>query len=778
MGLRDSHHIARIVIHPTNPDIVYVAAVGALYSENEGRGVYRTTNGGATWDKVLYINEKIGIIDLVMNPRNPDILYAAAYDKRRLPWQMVNGGPESGIYKTTNGGQNWTRLAGGLPTGRIGRIGIDVYAKNPDIVYAVIENQNPRSVELASGRGSGAAAAAPDARVNTIGGEIYRTENGGSSWIKTNPENINVMPKGPYYFTQIRVDPNDDQHIIVTAEPFLSSSDGGRSWPNRIFPRMFGDFRTLWIDPQNSERIIAGSDGGIAISYDGGRTSDHFPNVPVAEIYAIGVDMDEPYNIYAGLQDHEHWRGPSNGSAARGTSVNDWLALGDGDGMFTQVDPKDSRWLYTTRHYGGHTRVDQKHGYETNIVPRPAAGEPAYRFLWCTPIHISPHNSSVLYTGGQRLLRSTDRGDTWTPISPDLSTNPPDKVMRETETGVPGGIPWFAISSISESSLTAGVIWAGTSDGKVHVTRNAGASWTDITAKLTALGAREDGYVSRVRASTHVAGRAYLAKSGYKYDDFRPFLYRTNDFGATWTSIAGNLPNEPINVVFEDHKNPNLLFVGNDTGVFVSIDGGATWTKMNNNMPNVPVHDLLVHPRDNDLILGTYGRGIWVTDIGPLQELNATVLAQEVHLFGIEPTVQRVTWSFGANDYLFGQRHFQTPNEQNGMVIRYYMKQQGGTSPSIVITNATGQEVARLEGQSQAGMNTVVWSTRNQAGGRGRGGAIGAGGGRGGGTVLEQLAPLGEYTVTLDVDGKKFTQKARITKTVGWTLGPVPQVIR
>jgi hypothetical protein len=595
----------------------------------------------------------------------------------------------------------------------------------------------------------------------------------------------------------VRVDPNDDRTVNVTGEPFLSTNDGGKTWPNRIFPRMFGDFRTLWIDPENSDRIIVGSDGGIAISYDGGRTSDHYPNVPVAEIYAIGVDMEEPYNIYAGLQDHEHWRGPSNGSQSRGISVNDWLALGDGDGMFTQVDPKDSRWLYTTRHYGGHTRVDQKHGYETNIVPRPEPGQPAYRFLWCPPIHISPHNGSVLYTGGQVLLRSEDRGDTWKPISPDLSTNPTDKIMRESETGVPGGIPWFAISSISESPLTAGVIWAGTADGKVHVTRNNGSAWTDMTAKLTALGAREDGYVSRVRASSHVAGRAYVSKSGYKYDDFRPFLYRTDDFGATWKSISSNLPNEPINVVYEDLQNPNLLFVGNDTGVFVSIDGGATWVKMNNNMPNIPVHDLLVHPRDNDLILGSYGRGLWVTNVAPLQELNANVLAEDVHLFSIEPTVQRVTWSFGANDYLFGQRHFQTPNEQNGMAIRYYVKNAGSGSANVVITNAAGQEVARLNGPMAAGINTVLWSTRLGGGGGGRGGRAGGGGGAGGaapgagggggggggragasGTVLDQLAPLGEYTVTLDVGGRKFTQKAVIAKTQGWTIGPVPQIIR
>ena len=280
---------------------------------------------------------------------------------------------------------------------------------------------------------------------------------------------------------------------------------------------------------------------------------------------------------------------------------------------------------------------------------------------------MSPHDPKVIYTGGQVLLRSTDRGDHWTEISPDLSTNPADKILPSSEGGVPGGIPWFAISSISESPITRGVIWAGTSDGKVHVTKNDGSAWTDVTGKISAAGGREDAYVSRVRASSHVAGRAYLSKTGYRFDDFKPYLYRTEDFGETWKSIVANLPNEPINVIYEDRKNPDLLFVGNDTGVFVSIDRGGRWVKMNNNMPNVPVKDLLVHPRDNDLVLGSYGRDFWITNISPLQELTATVLTEPVHLFTVDPTVQRITWQFAANDYLFGQRHLQTPNQTSGM---------------------------------------------------------------------------------------------------------------
>jgi photosystem II stability/assembly factor-like uncharacterized protein len=765
MGLRDSHHIARIAIHPANPNVVYVAAMGHLYSENPERGVFKTTNGGTTWEKVLYVNEKIGVIDLVLNPKSPDVVYAATYDKQRLPWQMINGGPESGIYKTTDGGKGWTRLRNGLPEGRIGRIGLDLFHGNPDILYAVIENQNPRTVAAGApppppGRGGAPA---------TYGGQVYRSDNGGQSWTRMSADDYNVSPKGPYYFSQIRVDPGNDQHVLVTQDGYRRSLDGGRTWnAPGIFPRMFGDYRTLWIDPQNPDRMIAGSDGGIVISYDGGRTGDHYANLPVAEIYAIGVDMEDPYNIYAGLQDHEHWKGPSNGPLGRVT-VWDWLAVGDNDGMFTQVDPRDSRWLYTTRQYGGHTRVDQKLGYETNIWPQRTQGDP-YRFQWITPLHISPHDSNVIYAGAQVLLRSADRGATWTEISPDLSSNDKTRILPESEGGLPGGIPWFAITSISESPLTRGVIWAGTSDGKVQLTRNDGGAWTDMTARITAAGGREDAYVSRLRASSHLAGRAYLAKNGYRFDDFKPYLYRTDDFGATWTAITGGLPAEPINVVYEDHKNPDLLFVGNDTGVFVSIDRGGRWVKMNNNIPNIAIHDLLVHPRDNDLVLGSYGRGLWVTNIGPLQELTGAVLTKDAHLFAIKPVTQRVTWVFGANDYLFGQRHFSTPNEPAGMVIQYYLK-NAAPRATVVITDASKQEVAKLQGPAAAGINTVVWNTRRDAGGRG-------GGGRGGPPVVDLLMPLGEYSVTVEVGETRLTGAGRIAKTQGWSLGHTPQVIR
>jgi photosystem II stability/assembly factor-like uncharacterized protein len=772
MGLRDSHHIARIVIHPTDPDIVYVAAMGHLYSENEERGVFKTTDGGKSWEKVLYVNEKIGVIDLVLNPLDPDVLYAATYDKQRLPWRYINGGPESGIYKTEDAGATWTRLEGGLPMGRIGRIGLDIYPRNPDIVYAVVENANPRpptEEDLARAEATGG-----PVRERMVGGEVYRTGDAGRTWTKMNADEDNVSEKGPYYFSQIRVDPNDDQKIFVTGVSLGNSTDGGRTWnditwpPRRLFTEIFGDVRTLWIDPENSDRMILGSDAGFFISYDGGRTSDHRYNIPLGEVYAVGVDMEDPYNIYAGLQDHENWKGPSN--SARGEiTLLDWNAVGNNDGMHTLPDPEDSRWLYTTRQYGGHARIDQKTGIRTEIMPRREEGLPPYRFIWATPFHISPHNSSTVYTGGQVLLRSRDRGDTWQEISPDLSTNDTANIFPSSEGGIPGGIPWFAASTIAESPMAAGIVWVGTSDGKVQVTRDDGASWTDRTSALVTAGAREDAYVSRVRPSHHAEGRAFVTKRGYKFDDFRPFIYRTDDFGATWTSLAANLPHEPINVVWEDRKNPDLLFVGNDTGIFVSIDGGGSWVKMNNNMPNVPVHDLLVHPRENDLVAGSYGRGIFLTNIAPLQEITEKVLREEVHLFGVEPTVQRVTWSFGANDFLFAAAHLETRNEPSGMVIRYYLRTPSEAEARVVVTDADGNQVADLGGGTSAGINTVIWNMRSGAGG---------GRGFGGGGVLDRLVPPGDYTVTLEIGGEQFNENATITKTQGWSIGPFPKVIR
>jgi photosystem II stability/assembly factor-like uncharacterized protein len=766
MGLKDTHHIGRIVIHPVNPDIVYVAAEGHLFSDNEERGVFKTSDGGKTWKKVLYINKKVGAIDLAMNRKTPDVLYAAAYDKQRFPWHFEAGGPKSGIYKTTDGGNSWTKLKSGLPKGDIGRIGLDICRKNPDIVYAVVENCNKRPPTKEE--------AAQDRRRNLkpqkreIGGEVYRSDNAGKTWKKKNSITDNVGGKAAYSFNQIRVDPNNDQNVYVTTISLASSNDGGKTWhdinwpPRKMFTSAFGDIRTMWIDPQNSNRIFMGSDGGVYISYDGGKTCDYYDNLPMAQYYAIGVDMEDPYNIYGGLQCHDSWKIPSNSWSGQIT-MEDSVPLGGGDGMYNVIDPSDSRWVYNTIQFGGHHRVDQKLGTRTNIQPRREGAKDPYRFNWCPPLHISPHNSEIIYAGTQILLRSMSRGDNWQEISPDLTINDPVKIAGK------GHIQYCTITTISESPVTPGVIWVGTDDGKVWVTKNSGADWHDRTQKIVNSGAPENYWVSRVFASSHKEGTAYVSKSGYRRDDFRPFLYKTTDFGETWIEINNNLPAKPINVIFEDRKNPDLLFLGNDKGVYVSIDSGRNWAYMRNNMPTIAVHDLLVHPRENDLVVGTYGRGIFITDITPLQQLNDGVLEKDFHLFSIEPKVQRMTRRWGAYT-LYGNRHLSTPNEPNAIVLNYYLKDKTQEKVKITITNPDGKVLSNIEGKTEAGINRVLWNMRIQPPGRLESQTRRRWGG--------VLAEPGEYIVILEIGDKKLTRKAVIQKRAGWSVGPQSATIK
>lgn len=763
MGLEETHHIARIIVHPENPDIVYVAALGHLFGPNPERGLFKTTDGGKTWSKILYINDKVGVVDLVMNRENPDILYAATYEKYRYPWTFEEGGPESAIYKTTDGGKTWKRLTNGLPSGRIGRIGLDIYRRNPNILYAIIENANFRPATPEEEAQDKRRGIQPQPRI--VGGEVYRTDDGGETWRKMNSPKDNIGGKAPYSFNQIRIDPNDDQKIYVTSVAVAHSFDGGRTWrdldwPPTFFARMFGDVRTIWIDPENSDRIFLGTDGGVHISYDGGKTCDHLHNLPLGEFYAIAVDMEDPYNIYGGMQDHDSWKGPSNGPSGY-ISIEDWVTVGTGDGMYNQVDPNDSRWVYNTLQFGGHSRVDQKLGIATSIVPRRDPSQPPYRWNWTPPLIISPHNSQIIYTGAQVLLRSLDRGDHWQEISPDLTRNDPKKIAGR------GNVTYCTITTISESPLKPGLIWVGTDDGKVWVTRNGGANWTDVSANLIRAGAPDERWVSRVLASFHQEGKAYVTKSGLRSDDFKPYVYVTEDYGATWKPIIQGLPDRSVNVIFEDRKNPNLLFVGTDGGVYVSIDGGTSWHRFKNNMPTVRVTDLLIHPRENDLVVGTYGRGIYVTDISPLQEMKREILNKDIHLFSIEPVVQRITRNWG-NYRLYGDRVLVTPNEPNAITINYYLKSSLPAKVKITIKDAYGQVLRELEGPAEAGLNRVLWDMRasraQEAAAAGQ-------------PAMRRMAGLvepGEYLVVLEAAGQKVEARARIKGRQSWAIGPFP----
>jgi hypothetical protein len=495
----------------------------------------------------------------------------------------------------------------------------------------------------------------------------------------------------------------------VNSDSVPNSFDGGRTWkdlrwPPTFFPNMFGDVRAMWFDSQNADRIILGTDGGVHVSYDGGKTSDYYDNLPLGEIYALGVDMEDPYNLYAGLQDHEMWKGPSNAWSGR-VSLEHWVTTGAGDGMYNVVDQTDSRWLYNTSQFGDHMRVDQVRRVRTSIRPTRPRDQPALRFNWNAPLHISPHNSRTIYTAAQVLLRSLDRGDHWQEISPDLTRNDPKKIAGR------GNITYCTITTISESPVLPGVIWVGTDDGKVQMTSTGGATWTDVTPGLIAAGAPDEMWVSRVFASPHEAGTAFVSKTGYRNDDFRPYLFKTTDFGATWTPIMATLPDRPVNVVVQDRRNPNLLFAGTDGGIRVSIDGGQHWVRLKNNLPVVPVHDLLVHPREQDLVVGTYGRGIWITNIAPLQELTAEALAERVHLFDVRPVALRLASGWG-NYELYGDRHQTTPNEPNGFVVTYYLKEKATARVAVTIADPFGAVLHTGDADGGAGLNRFEWEPR------------------------------------------------------------------
>ena len=755
MGLTDSHHIARIVIHPATPDIVYVAAMGHLFSRNEERGVFRTRDGGRTWEKVLYIDDGTGAIDLVINRKAPDTLYAAMYEKHRTPWQLVLGGPGSGIHRTDDGGKTWRQLAG-LPTGNVGRIGLDINPRNPNILTAIVENLNARTegmpargdacaVQGRGGRGGAGQQGGP------VGNEVYRSDDGGRTWKKTHADDVDVAgSKAPYSFNQIKTNPADPNQIVVNSDSMYESKDGGKTWNCQFFRGVFGDFRTMWWDEQDPQRIMIGSDGGLNVSYDGGRTADYFLNKRVGEVYAVGVDMDDPYNVYAGLQDHDSWKGPSNSRGGQIT-LEDWTTVGTGDGMYNQVDPTDSRWVYNSFQAGGQRRFDQRTGQAANIQPRRADGASALRYNWVTPIVLSPHNPQIVYTGAQVVFRSLNRGDGWQEISPDLTTNDGKRCGLNS-----GYVPFCTITSISESPVTAGVIWAGTDDGKLHVTRDHGASWTDLTAAVALAGGPADRYVSRVFASPHDAGTAFVAKNGFRNDDFKPYLYRTIDFGKTWASISGNLIDSPINVVVQDRRNRNLLIVGNDHGVWLSIDAGVAWSRLKANLPTVPVHDLTIHPRENDLVLGTYGRGIFTGDITHLQELSAEVLSKPLHLFAVEP---RTAYGFRAlgNFHLFGNKYIEVPNEPDALIINYYLSQKAEGEAVATVYDIKGDRVAQIKGPAEAGLNRLSWNMRTASGGPPTGGPQGGGG---------PLMPAGEYRVVLEAGGQQQTAIARLRERI------------
>ncbi len=677
MGLENSYYITRIRIHPTDPDVVYAAATGYNYSNDEDRGIFKSIDGGKSWKKSLDIrdgDDYIGAADLVMHPIKPDILYASAWDR--------NGGEASAIFKTTDGGDTWQNVSKGLPIGSIGKIGLDISLQDPEILYAVAI-------------GIGRAGRTPGENA------VFRTENGGTNWERVSPKDVTI--KGSSRYGQIRVDPNDSNHIYVLSTGVQTSDDGGKTWYRGI--RFGGDNQAMWINPENSQHMILGYDYGMAVSHSGGKTWYHPDNLPCGLFYATSYDMDYPYNVYGGTQDFGTWKGPSTKRGRFPIRMEDWQHVRGADGGYVQVDPSDSRWLYVESQNGAISRNDQKTGVRKDIKYR----REGLRYNFVSPILISPHNPNVIFHAANVLLRSSYKGENWEEISPDLTNYQEAIETRSDGTTedeyMDGYSPKRTISTIDVSPVEQGVIWAGTDDGNVQLTRDDGKTWTKLNENIPGF----SGYViTRVEASNHMKGVAYLSMSGLRNKfDLKPYVYKTSDYGKTWKLITTGLSeDEPVNVITEDPKNPNLLFVGTTRSIFVSLDGGTTWSSLRNNLPYVPIHDLNIHPRENDLIVGTFGRSIWIADISPLQELTPEVLKKSAYLFDIEP---QVLWILAEQTQVAAaMQNFSGQNAPHGIMINYYLREK--ISGEIKVRIYRGDWlVNEYIGPGDQGLNSVQW---------------------------------------------------------------------
>jgi len=690
MGLRDTHHIGRIAIHPSNPDIVYVAALGHLWGPNEERGLFRTTDGGVTWINSKFIDQDTGFVDVAMDPENPSVLYAAAYQRRRRGWGFNGGGPGSGLYKTTDGGDTWEKLENGLPRGNVGRIGISVSRSNPDIIYATVEHKE---------------------------GGVFRSGNKGLSWKK-----MSAINPRPMYYSKIRIDPNDSQKLWVLGDAMYISEDGGKNFTaetyrtNHSLRRIHGDHHAMWINPADSSHMIVGSDGGIYFSYDGGQTWDFVNTLPLGQVYGIGFDMRKPYYVYGGLQDNDIWGGPSATRHSLGIINADWFKITGGDGLNVQVDPSDPATIYAVFQRGNMFRFDLKTGESKPIRPEPRDGEDIYRFNWNSPIAISPHDPQTVYLGGNKLFTSRDKGETWE-ASIDLSKQKDPDLLplmgvlsnEDTLSRNDGTAFYGTITTISESPKKKGLLYVGTDDGNVQVSMDEGATWRNCADSIPGL--PPNTYVSRIVSSSHEEGTAYASFDGHRDDDFKAYVYLTQNFGRNWKSISSNLPEGgTVNVIREHHRNPELLFVGTERGAYVSIDRGKKWIRMKSNLPVIPVDDIAVHPQQNDLILGTHGRSIWILDdITPVEQLTKNVLASPGCLFKIREATR-----FNPFDHkgTIGHRFFIAPNPPYGALISYYLKEDVQEGIKIVIKDREGKNVRELKVPGKSGINRITWDLR------------------------------------------------------------------
>lgn len=869
MGLEDSQTIARIVIDPKDPNNVYVAVLGHLFGPNRERGVYRTTDGGKTWTNTNFIDEDTGFTDLVMDPSDSKTLYAASYQRRRTSWGFNGGGPGSGIWKTTDAGKSWKKLAGnGLPEGLLGRIGIDVSRSNPNVLYAQMEvgasaGTGGEEPVVGGGAGAGGGGAQPTASPGASPGAspaagtqraaasptpsapdpkksgVWRSDDKGRTWrVVATCFNAGGCTENnrPMYYSQIRVDPSNAENVFVGGLNFSRSTDGGKKFTSLQPGIAHSDHHAIWIDPKNGKHILIGNDGGLDVSYDQGDTWEFINTIPAAQFYAVAADMRKPYYVYGGLQDNGSWAGPSQTRNPAGITNSDWYRTGGGDGFYSQADPADPYILYSESQNGAMNRIDLRTGRAQSIRPRTAlrrgggrgqgsgggrggdaanaidpaalaalaaAGGPGgfggganfaasnvvpapaendqYRFYWNTPLVLSPHNPRLIYAGGNRLFKSLDRGDTWT-ASIDLTKH----IDRNTLSimGVKGSDPMASkndgytsfgyVVTIAESPIVPGILWVGTDDGNVQVSRDNGATWTNVARNVPILAdhSGELYHITRVEPSHYDAGTCYLSVDGHRFDDLKPYLYVTRDYGATWTSIVGNLPARGnVNVIREDPKNKDLLYAGTEFGLFISLDGGKEWKQFMSGLPRVRVDDILVHPRDNDLIVGTHGRGIYILDdITALQQLSSKVTDSDAFLFDVRPGTQWFN-DIRLSRYTGGAKLYRGNNPQPGTAISYYLKSVPSGDVKITITDYSGKVVRNITGTKEVGINRMQWNLRGDPPQRPANAPAGFGGGGGGGfggffNLGPALEP-GTYNVKLSVNGKDYTTRIVVESDPG-----------
>jgi photosystem II stability/assembly factor-like uncharacterized protein len=680
MGLAATHHIGRIVIHPKNPEVVYVAALGHLWAPNPERGVYKTADGGKTWTQALKINDDIGVSDIAMDPDSPETLYAAAYQRRRTPYGFNGGGSGSAIYKTTDGGATWKKLTKGLPYeygGETGRIGLDVYRKDPNIVYAVVQHEK---------------------------GGTFRSEDKGESWKKmgdTNPR--------PSYYSQVRVDPNNDLRIWELGAQMFYSEDGGKKFSTDRVKEIHGDFHAMWIDPADSNHIITGSDGGIHWSYDNGRTWDFINTIAIGQFYEIGLDNEKPYHICGGLQDNGSWCGPSQTLTRDGIVNEDWTVVHGGDGFYVQIDPVEPWIVYAESQDGFLARRDLRTAQERSIKPEAKLGEPHYRFQWNSPVAVSAHDHTTIYYAGNYLFKSTDRGDTWTRLGNDLTTGvdrnklqisgkTPDKTTLSRHDGVQ---EFPTITTFSESPLTSNVLWVGTDDGNLQVTRDAGKTWKNVALRVP--GVPKGTYISRVVASKYAEGAAYATFDAHRSDDYGIYVFATMDYGENWKAIRNGIPDSAgsVHVIREHPRTENLLFVGTEFGLWISWDRGANWTSFKNNFPTLPVDDIAIQGRENDLVLGTHGRSIWIfDDLTPVEKMDATVLGADLTFFCPRAAT---TWRLRQRRWSAGQKMFMAKNPPYGAILNYHLKEAvPPEAPKTATTETEAKDKAAAEEKPKA----------------------------------------------------------------------------